>query len=230
MADASRRMNACRQGWERLQRISCDLAIPFVQEGEDGDSRCRQDARDKQQTLDIGLAEPGSAHGRPSCPRPSGARHDVGPLPQVETPGAQVADTLQKLPRTPGAARCRLGAQSDQGDPCPRLARELTAMSTFWLILLGAMAGTGAGLLAGLIGIGGGIVVVPVVYYGLTSSGISIDQAVHVAVATSLAAILPASIVSFVGHWRAGNADIGFLRPWGPGLSVGRAVAQPTAP
>jgi hypothetical protein len=53
------------------------------------------------------------------------------------------------------------------------------------------MAGTGAGLLAGLIGIGGGIVVVPVVYYGLTSSGISIDRAAHVAVATSLAAILP---------------------------------------
>jgi hypothetical protein len=32
MADASRRMNACRQGWERLQRISCDLTISFVQE------------------------------------------------------------------------------------------------------------------------------------------------------------------------------------------------------
>src|SRR5882724_11160281 len=192
MADASRRMNACRQGWERLQRNSCDLTISFVQEDEDGDPSRRQDARDKQQILDIGLAEPGKADGRPSCPRPSGARHDVRPLPQVEAPGAEVADTLQKLPRTPGAARCRLGAQSDPGDPCPRLARELTAMSTVWLILLGAMAGTGAGLLAGLIGIGGGIVVVPVVYYGLTSSGVSIDQAVHVAVATSLAAILPA--------------------------------------
>jgi len=112
----------------------------------------------------------------------------------------------------------------------PRLARELTAMSTLWLILLGATAGTGAGLLAGLIGIGGGIVVVPVVYYGLTSSGISIDQAVHIAVATSLAAILPASIVSFAAHWRAGNADIGFLRQWGPGIVVGVVAAQLTAP
>ncbi len=92
------------------------------------------------------------------------------------------------------------------------------------------MAGTGAGLLAGLIGIGGGIVVVPVVYYGLTSSGVSIDQAVHVAVATSLAAILPASIVSFVAHWRSGNADIGFLRQWGPGIAIGVVAAQLTAP
>ena len=82
-------------------------------------------------------------------------------------------------------------------------------MSTFWLILLGAMAGTGAGLLAGLIGIGGGIVVVPVVYYGLTSSGISIDQAVHVAVATSLAAILPASIVSFAARSNGGENMMG---------------------
>jgi len=42
---------------------------------------------------------------------------------------------------------------------------------------------TGTALLAGLIGIGGGIVVVPVVYYGLVSSGVAPDEAVHVAVA-----------------------------------------------
>jgi uncharacterized membrane protein YfcA len=103
-------------------------------------------------------------------------------------------------------------------------------MSPLWLVLLGAMAGTGAGLLAGLVGIGGGIVVVPVVYYGLIDSGLSVDQAVHIAVATSLAAILPASIVSFLAHWRAGNADLGFLRQWGPGIAIGVVVAQIVAP
>jgi uncharacterized protein len=103
-------------------------------------------------------------------------------------------------------------------------------MSPLWLVLLGAMAGTGAGLLAGLVGIGGGIVVVPVVYYGLIDSGLSVDQAVHIAVATSLAAILPASIVSFLAHWRAGNADLGFLRQWGPGIAIGVVAAQATAP
>jgi uncharacterized protein len=60
------------------------------------------------------------------------------------------------------------------------------------LVVLGLASGAGAGLLAGLVGIGGGIVVVPVVYYGLINSGFSADQAAHVAVATSLAAILPA--------------------------------------
>jgi uncharacterized membrane protein YfcA len=98
------------------------------------------------------------------------------------------------------------------------------------LIALGAAAGAGAGLLAGLIGIGGGIVVVPVVYYGLLSSGMPPDEAVHVAVATSLAAILPAAIVSFLAHRRAGNTDIAFLRVWGPGIAIGVVAAQVVAP
>ena len=103
-------------------------------------------------------------------------------------------------------------------------------MNILTLIALGAAAGAGAGLLAGLIGIGGGIVVVPVVYYGLLSSGVPPDEAVHVAVATSLAAILPAAIVSFLAHRRAGNTDFAFLRDWGPGIAVGVVAAQFAAP
>lgn len=98
------------------------------------------------------------------------------------------------------------------------------------LIVLGAISGVGAGLLAGLIGIGGGIVVVPVVYYGLVARGTAADQAAHIAVGTSLAAILPAAIVSSIGHWRAGNADIHFLREWGPGIAAGVTAAQLAAP
>lgn len=98
------------------------------------------------------------------------------------------------------------------------------------LIALGCIAGAGAGLLAGLIGIGGGIVVVPVVYYGLVSSGTGPDEAVHVAVATSLASILPAAIVSFLVHRRAGNTDFTFLRDWGPGIAIGVVAAQFAAP
>lgn len=103
-------------------------------------------------------------------------------------------------------------------------------MTTAGLICLGLISGAGAGLLAGLIGIGGGIVVVPVVYYGLLSSGVASDQAAHVAVSTSLAAILPAAIVSSLGHWRVGNTDLAFLREWGPGIAAGVVVAQLTAP
>lgn len=98
------------------------------------------------------------------------------------------------------------------------------------MIVLGAVSGLGAGLLAGLIGIGGGIVVVPVVYYGLEASGMPADQAAHVAIATSLAAILPAAIVSSLGHWRAGHTDIAFLRTWGPGIVLGVVAGQLAAP
>jgi uncharacterized membrane protein YfcA len=103
-------------------------------------------------------------------------------------------------------------------------------MSTFWLILLGMVSGAGAGLLAGLIGIGGGIVIVPVVFYGLVEAGTPADQAAHVAVGTSLAAILPAALVSSLAHWRAGNTDIRFLRDWGPAIAIGVVVAQLAAP
>jgi len=103
-------------------------------------------------------------------------------------------------------------------------------MTPLELMLLGSVAGAGAGLLAGLVGIGGGIVVVPVVYHTLISSGLSGNEAAHVAVATSLAAIMPAAIVSSVAHWRAGNTDIAFLRDWGPGIAIGVIAAQLAAP
>lgn len=103
-------------------------------------------------------------------------------------------------------------------------------MDTFWLVLLGAVSGAGAGLLAGLIGIGGGIVIVPVVFYGLIEAGTPADQAAHIAVGTSLASILPAALASSVAHWRAGNTDIRFLRDWGPGTGTGVVVAQLAAP
>jgi uncharacterized membrane protein YfcA len=103
-------------------------------------------------------------------------------------------------------------------------------MGIFELVFLGLIAGTAAGILAGLLGIGGGTIIVPVVYYGLLQNGVAANQAAHIAVATSLAAIFPAAIASFQGHWRAGNADFTFLRDWGPGIALGVVVAQFMAP
>ncbi|MBV9860439.1 MAG: sulfite exporter TauE/SafE family protein, partial [Alphaproteobacteria bacterium] len=52
----------------------------------------------------------------------------------------------------------------------------------------------------------------------------------HIAVATSLAAIMPAAVVSSVAHWRAGNTDFVFFREWGPGIVIGVIAAQLVAP
>jgi hypothetical protein len=81
------------------------------------------------------------------------------------------------------------------GAPAFKYFRE-SAVSTFWLVLLGMVSGTAAGLLAGLIGFGGGVVIVPVIFYGLVLAGTPADQAAHIAVGTSLAAILPTALVS----------------------------------
>ena len=103
-------------------------------------------------------------------------------------------------------------------------------MSIVALVSLGLMAGAGAGLLAGLLGVGGGIVIVPVVYFGLVNTGVMPNEATHIAVATSLAAIGPAAVTSFLGHWRAGNTDFDFLWKWGPGIAAGVVAAQFVAP
>jgi uncharacterized membrane protein YfcA len=53
-------------------------------------------------------------------------------------------------------------------------------MSSVELLVMGALSGTVAGLLAGLVGIGGGVVIVPVVYYGLLAAGTAADHAAYV--------------------------------------------------
>lgn len=114
----------------------------------------------------------------------------------------------------------------------PAISHKLAIIATgsVGLAALGALSGTVAGLLAGLVGIGGGVVIVPVVYYGLIIAGTAADHAAHIAVGTSLAAILPAAVVSSIGHWRAGNTDIRFMREWGPGIVAGVVAAQLAAP
>lgn len=83
-----------------------------------------------------------------------------------------------------------------------------------WFAAALAGAGVVAGVLAGLFGIGGGAILVPVFYqvFGL----IHIDEAVrmHLAVGTSLAIIVPTSIRSFMAHKARGAIDLELLRSW----------------
>lgn len=92
------------------------------------------------------------------------------------------------------------------------------------LILFGlslSAAGVLAGLLAGLLGVGGGIVIVPVLYHLLLAVGFDADLTMHVAVGTSLAAIVPTSIMSARAHDRRGAVDRDLLLLIGPGILIG---------
>jgi uncharacterized membrane protein YfcA len=89
------------------------------------------------------------------------------------------------------------------------------------LILTLAATGIIGGTLAGLLGVGGGIVIVPVLYNVLPFFGVDDDIRIHVAVGTSLATIIPTSISSARSHYRKGAIDMALLKSWGPVILLG---------
>jgi uncharacterized membrane protein YfcA len=92
-----------------------------------------------------------------------------------------------------------------------------------WLVLALAMLATGcvAGVLAGLFGIGGGIVIVPVLEAVLGFLGVDPAIRMHIAVATSLATIIPTSISSARAHHRRGAVDIDVVKRWAVFILLG---------
>ena len=96
----------------------------------------------------------------------------------------------------------------------------------FLLVLAVAMLCTGAiaGVLAGLLGVGGGIVIVPVLFILFDYLDIPAQISMHIAVATSLATIIPTSISSARSHHKKGSIDIGMLKSWAPLIFIGAAI------
>ena len=94
-------------------------------------------------------------------------------------------------------------------------------------LLLGS--GAVAGFLAGLFGIGGGAVIVPVLYEAFGAIGVDDAVRMHLAVGTSIAVILPTSLRSFMAHYRRGAVDIELLRGWVVAVPVGVIIATVVA-
>jgi len=99
------------------------------------------------------------------------------------------------------------------------------------LLAIGAFAG----VIAGLLGVGGGIILVPAFYYAFAGLGYGGADLMQVCLATSLATIIVTSIRSVLAHNRKGAVDWAILRGWAPGIVVGAvlgvlAVAQLRTP
>ena len=99
-------------------------------------------------------------------------------------------------------------------------------MSEFWIqwlptIITMIITGAFAGILAGLLGVGGGIVIVPVLYFVLQAAGVSPATAMLVATATSLLTIVPTSISSIRAHHKRGNVDWSLVKRWWPFMLIG---------
>jgi len=98
----------------------------------------------------------------------------------------------------------------------------LTVWLEHWPMVPALMAtGMVAGLLAGLIGVGGGIVVVPVLYFLFQQFGMDANSAITVATGTSLATIVPTSVSSIRAHLAMHHVDLPLLKRWGPAILAG---------
>ncbi|HUX82467.1 MAG TPA: sulfite exporter TauE/SafE family protein, partial [Halothiobacillus sp.] len=89
------------------------------------------------------------------------------------------------------------------------------------LIPLLLVAGAVGGLLAGLLGVGGGIVLVPILFHIYTGLGMSAEIAMPLSVGTSLSTIIFTSLMSARSHHRRGNIDLDLVRRWAPWIIVG---------
>jgi uncharacterized membrane protein YfcA len=91
-------------------------------------------------------------------------------------------------------------------------------------------AGAATGLLAGVFGVGGGAVIVPILYWCFGFLGVPDDIRMPLCVGTSLAVIIPTSIRSFNAHRAKGAADTSIVRAWAVpvvlGVLVGSLIAR----
>lgn len=89
-----------------------------------------------------------------------------------------------------------------------------------WIVAM-AVTGLVGGFVAGLLGVGGGIVIVPVLDIALGSFNVDPSIRMKVAVATSLATIMATSLASARAHHRAKAVDLALLKSWGPMIFIG---------
>ena len=82
------------------------------------------------------------------------------------------------------------------------------------LVVLGAAAAV-AGFMAGLLGVGGGIIMVPALYYAFTVLDFDIITRMHLSVGTSLAIIIPTSIISTKTHMEYDAVDFKMVKSFG---------------
>lgn len=88
------------------------------------------------------------------------------------------------------------------------------------ILVIGALAG----LIAGLLGVGGGIFLVPTFYFAFEQLGYTTPDLMQICLATSLATIAVTSVRSVLAHHRRGAVEWGILKGWAPGIAIGAAL------
>ncbi|MDH5229371.1 MAG: sulfite exporter TauE/SafE family protein [Gammaproteobacteria bacterium] len=91
-------------------------------------------------------------------------------------------------------------------------------------ILFFIVCGCCAGIIAGLLGLGGGIIVVPALNWYLQSKTGYADHAMHLAIATALAIMVPTALMSSYAHYRHGSLNSPMLQSIIPWLIIGAII------
>ena len=109
------------------------------------------------------------------------------------------------------------------------------AVNDLLFLIAGLLAaGAATGILAGVFGVGGGILIVPVLYELFRATGVVEDVRMPLAIGSSLAIIIPTSIRSFRAHYAKGAVDLDLLKAWAVpvvlGVLAGTLVARVAPP
>jgi uncharacterized protein len=105
----------------------------------------------------------------------------------------------------------------------------LDTASVIELALLLVGVGALSGFLAGVFGIGGGAVLVPVFYECFRLAGVPLEVRMPLCIGSSLAVIIPTSIRSFRAHYLRGAVDMGIIRAWWLTIVLGVVAGSVTA-
>ena len=89
------------------------------------------------------------------------------------------------------------------------------------LLVVLSIAASVAGFMAGLLGVGGGIIMVPALYYAFTVLDFELATRMHLAVGTSLAIIIPTSIISTKTHMEYDAVDFKMVKSFGIFILIG---------
>ena len=99
----------------------------------------------------------------------------------------------------------------------------------FIIAILLLFTGFISGMLAGFFGLGGGIIVVPVIYHLFNFLNFSQDISMHMAIGTSLATIIPASLNSAILHNKKSSVDLDLLNKWWITIFLGSIIGATLA-
>lgn len=101
---------------------------------------------------------------------------------------------------------------------------EVVVLSTVLLV-----AGFSSGLIAGLLGVGGGVILVPVLFQTFLFFELPAHLQIHMAVATSMAIICFTGTLSARSHYKRGGVDMDVVKSWGAFIAVGALLGAGAA-